>query len=165
MVLMLLIAATTTTSQLLQIDPSGQATAFLLARYRDRKIATTSFLDAGFMKTLASAVRFGTPLLVRDVERVDPVLNPVLNKELQRTGGRTLVRLGSEDVDFSPRFLIVLTTRDPAAQFTPDLCSRVTVVNFTVTPASLRSQALGLLLRAERPDVDKRRTQVCCLCF
>jgi dynein heavy chain 1, cytosolic len=114
------------------------------------------------MKTLASAVRFGTPLLVRDVERVDPVLNPVLNKELQRTGGRTLVRLGSEDVDFSPRFLIVLTTRDPAAQFTPDLCSRVTVVNFTVTPASLRSQALGLLLRAERPDVDKRRTQVCC---
>jgi dynein heavy chain 1, cytosolic len=112
------------------------------------------------MKTLASAVRFGTPLLVRDVERVDPVLNPVLNKELQRTGGRTLVRLGSEDVDFSPRFLIVLTTRDPAAQFTPDLCSRVTVVNFTVTPASLRSQALGLLLRAERPDVDKRRTQV-----
>eukprot|EP00953_Heterococcus_sp_UTEX-ZZ885_P027784 14869-Heterococcus_DN1.PRE.1 len=144
----------------LVIDPSGQATAFLLARYRDRKIATTSFLDAGFMKTLASAVRFGTPLLVRDVERVDPVLNPVLNKELQRTGGRTLVRLGSEDVDFSPRFLIVLTTRDPAAQFTPDLCSRVTVVNFTVTPASLRSQALGLLLRAERPDVDKRRTQI-----
>ena len=31
----------------------------------ERKIATTSFLDASFMKTLASAIRFGTPLLVQ----------------------------------------------------------------------------------------------------
>lgn len=32
---------------------------------QDRKIATTSFLDSSFMKTLASAIRFGTPLLVQ----------------------------------------------------------------------------------------------------
>lgn len=33
--------------------------------FQERKIATTSFLDASFMKTLASAIRFGTPLLVQ----------------------------------------------------------------------------------------------------
>lgn len=32
---------------------------------QERKITTTSFLDASFMKTLASAIRFGTPLLVQ----------------------------------------------------------------------------------------------------
>jgi dynein heavy chain 1 len=144
----------------LVVDPSGQATSFILSRYAERKIVKTSFLDAGFMKTLASAIRFGTPLLVEDVESIDPILNPVLNKELQRTGGRTLIRLGAEDIDFSPQFLIILATRNPASQFTPDLCSRVTMVNFTVTPASLHGQALGTILRAERPDVDARRNSV-----
>ena len=76
----------------------------------------------------------------QDVETVDPVLNPLLNRELQRTGGRTLIRLGSEDIDYSPDFLLLLVTRNPGARFTPDLCSRVTIVNFTVTPASLQSQ-------------------------
>ena len=142
------------------IDPSGQATSFILNKYASQKIAQTSFLDASFLKTLASAIRFGSPLLVQDVESIDPILNPVLNKELQKTGGRTLIRLGTEDIDFSPKFLIFLTTRNPFAEFAPDLCSRVTVVNFTVTPASLESQALSAILKAERPDVDRRRTEL-----
>lgn len=32
------------------------------------------------MKSLESCLRFGYPLLVQDVERIDPILNPVLNK-------------------------------------------------------------------------------------
>ena len=142
------------------IDPSGQATSFILNKYADQKIVQTSFLDAAFLKTLASAIRFGSPLLVQDVESIDPILNPVLNKELQKTGGRTLIRLGTEDIDFSPKFMIFLTTRNPFAVFAPDLCSRVTLVNFTVTPASLESQALSAILKAERPDVDARRTEL-----
>jgi dynein heavy chain 1 len=142
------------------IDPSGQATTFILNKYASQKIAQTSFLDASFLKTLASAVRFGSPLLVQDVETVDPILNPLLNKELQKTGGRTLIRIGNEDIDFSPKFLIILVTRNPSTHFAPDLCSRVTMVNFTVTPASLESQALSAILKSERPDVDARRTEL-----
>lgn len=144
----------------LVIDPSGQATQYIMAKYASQKMVLTSFLDAAFMKTLASAIRFGTPLLVQDVESLDPVLNPVLNKEVQKTGGRTLIRLGTEDIDFSPRFMIILLTRNPQTRFAPDLCSRVTMVNFTVTPSSLESQALSAILKAERPDVDSRRTEV-----
>ena len=51
-------------------------------------------------------------------------------------------------------------TRDPAAHFTPDLCSRVTFVNFTVTPAGLLAQLAHETLRVERPDVHERRTDV-----
>ena len=36
------------------------------------------------MKQLETAIRFGLPLLVQDVERIDPVLNSVLNKEVQK---------------------------------------------------------------------------------
>eukprot|EP01088_Endostelium_zonatum_P017115 TRINITY_DN4896_c0_g2_i4.p1 TRINITY_DN4896_c0_g2~~TRINITY_DN4896_c0_g2_i4.p1 ORF type:complete len:1566 (-),score=517.57 TRINITY_DN4896_c0_g2_i4:241-4938(-) len=143
----------------LVIDPSGQASEFLMNQYKD-KIKKTSFLDASFMKNLESALRFGTPLLVEDVESIDPVLNPVLNKEIRKAGGRVLIRLGDQDVDFSPTFTIYLATRDPTAHFTPDLCSRVTFVNFTVTPSSLSSQCLYYLLQSERPDIHKKRVDL-----
>ncbi|VDM24780.1 unnamed protein product, partial [Hydatigera taeniaeformis] len=57
------------------IDPSGQAIEFLMEEYKSKKIAKTSFLDDAFRKTLESSLRFGTPLLVQDVESYDPILN------------------------------------------------------------------------------------------
>jgi dynein heavy chain 1 len=142
------------------VDPSGQAIHFLMNKYRDRKVMRSSFLDASFFKSLASCIRFGTPLIVQDVESIDPILNPVLNREFQRTGGRTIIRLGNEDIDYSPQFVMLMVTRNPAAVFAPDIYSRVTLVNFTVTPASLHSQALGMVLASERPDVERRRNEV-----
>ena len=144
----------------LVIDPSGQAIDFLLAKYKEEKIQTTSFMDKAFTKTLAGAVRFGTTLLVENVEHVDPILNPILNKEIQRTGGRTLVRIGTEEVDYSPKFRIILSTKNPAVQLTPDLCSRVTLVNFTVTPDSLESQSLTQLVKSLKPELEGQRSSL-----
>ncbi|CAO1413898.1 unnamed protein product [Diamesa tonsa] len=142
------------------IDPSGQATAFIMNEYKDRKITKTSFLDDSFRKNLESALRFGNPLLVQDVENYDPILNPVLNRELRRTGGRVLITLGDQDIDLSPSFNIFLSTRDPTVEFPPDICSRVTFVNFTVTRSSLQSQCLNQVLKAERPDIDEKRSDL-----
>ena len=52
------------------IDPSGQATEFLMHQYKERKIVRTSFLDDAFLKSLESALRFGNALLVEDVENI-----------------------------------------------------------------------------------------------
>lgn len=142
------------------IDPSGQATEFIMNEFAGRKITKTSFLDDSFRKNLESALRFGNPLLVQDVENYDPILNPVLNKELRRTGGRVLITLGDQDIDLSPSFVIFLSTRDPTVEFPPDICSRVTFVNFTVTRSSLQSQCLNQVLKAERPDIDEKRSDL-----
>ncbi|KAG6914356.1 hypothetical protein DXG01_000842, partial [Tephrocybe rancida] len=106
------------------IDPTGQATTFLLNEYKDRKITVTSFLDATFLKVLESAFRFGNPLLIQDVEHLDPILNAVLNKEIRRTGGCVLIRLGNQDINFSPAFTMFLFTRDPSVEFSPDIYNR-----------------------------------------
>ncbi|KAB7503494.1 Dynein heavy chain, cytoplasmic, partial [Armadillidium nasatum] len=142
------------------IDPSGQATEFIMNEFKEKKITKTSFLDDSFRKNLESALRFGNPLLVQDVENYDPILNPVLNRELRRTGGRVLITLGDQDIDLSPAFTIFLSTRDPTVEFPPDICSRVTFVNFTVTRSSLQSQCLNQVLKAERPDIDDKRSNL-----
>ena len=142
------------------IDPSGQAATFLSNEYKQRKLLITSFIDESFLKNLESALRFGTPLLIQDVEHLDPILNPVLNKEIRKAGGRVLIRLGSQDIDISPSFELFLSTRDPSIDFAPDICSRVTFVNFTMTRSSLQSQSLDQVLKAERPDTDQKRSDL-----
>lgn len=144
----------------LVIDPSDQAVKFIMNHYASQKIQKTSFADEGFMKNLETAIRFGLPLLVQDVERIDPVLNSVLNKEVQKQGGRVLIRVGDKEIDYVDSFTLYMVTRDPNAAFTPDLCSRVTFVNFTVTPSSLQNQCLNIFLKEERPEIDKKRNDI-----
>ena len=142
------------------IDPSGRAIEFLQNESEERRLTVTSFLDDSFTKQLESSLRFGNPLLIQDAEYLDPVLNHVLNKEYQKTGGRVLIRLGKQEIDFSPTFKLYLSTRDPSAAFPPDVCSRTTFVNFTVTQSSLQTQSLNDVLKSERPDVDNRRSNL-----
>ncbi|GAM88599.1 hypothetical protein ANO11243_066330 [Dothideomycetidae sp. 11243] len=142
------------------IDPSGRIIEFLQNESKDRRLTVTSFLDSGFTKQLESSLRFGNPILIQDAEHLDPILNHVLNKEYQKTGGRVLIQLGRQEIDFSPSFKMYLTTRDPSATFAPDICSRTTFVNFTVTQSSLRTQALDDVVKSERPDVDEKRSNL-----
>ncbi|KAI5868419.1 cytoplasmic dynein heavy chain [Durotheca rogersii] len=142
------------------IDPSGRVTEFLQRECKDRRLTVTSFLDDSFTKQLESSLRFGNPILIQDAEHLDPILNHVLNKEYQKTGGRVLIQLGKQQIDFSPAFKIYLSTRDPSATFPPDICSRTTFVNFTVTQSSLQTQSLNEVLKSERPDVDERRSNL-----
>ena len=37
------------------------------------------------MKSLETALRFGAPLIVMDVDKVDPILNNVLNRETHKS--------------------------------------------------------------------------------
>jgi len=142
------------------VDPSGRVAEFLQKECKDRRLTVTSFLDDNFTKQLESALRFGNPILIQDAEHLDPILNHVLNKEYQKTGGRVLIQLGKQQIDFSPAFKLYLSTRDPSATFPPDICSRTTFVNFTVTQSSLQTQSLNDVLKSERPDVDERRSNL-----
>lgn len=53
-----------------------------------------------------------------------------------------------------------MITRDSNARFTPDLCSRVTFVNFTVTPSSLQNQCLNIYLKSETPETEEKRIKL-----
>ena len=139
------------------IDPAGQATEFIKNYYASKKLNTTSFTDNNFLKTLESALRFGYPILVQDVEKIDPIMNSLLNKEIHKQGGRNLIRIGDQEIDFSVSFNMFMITRDSSCHFTPDLCSRVTFLNFTITPSSLQNQILDIILKSERPEVNQAK--------
>ena len=142
------------------IDPAGQATEFIKTYYATKKLTSTTFTDSSFLKLLENALRFGYPILVQDVEKIDPIMNSLLNKEIHKQSGRNLIRIGDQEIDFSLTFNMFMITRDSSCHFTPDLCSRVTFLNFTITPSSLQNQILDIVLKNERPEVNQRKEEL-----
>lgn len=77
-------------------------------------------------------------MLVQDVDFYDSILDTVLNNEVSKIGGRDMIKIGSQNVDFAPTFELILFTKNPKIKISDNLSSKVTVINFSVTKGSLR---------------------------
>ena len=51
----------------------------------------------------------------------------------------------------------MITTKLANPHYLPEICIKVTVINFTVTPDGLEDQLLALVVRKERPDLASKK--------
>ncbi|CAI9736985.1 dynein axonemal heavy chain 6-like [Octopus vulgaris] len=78
----------------------------------------------------------------------------------QEQGGQLMIRIGDSDILFDTNFHLYLTTKIPNPQYLPDVCTKVTVINFMVTKSGLENQILSDVVRLERPDLENQRNQL-----
>lgn len=146
----------------LMIDPQGQANRWIRnmeAKNGLKVIKRTEAANA--LRTLENAVRIGQPVLMEDVgEELDPALDPLLMKQVFKQGQRLLIRLGDSDVDYDPNFRFYMTTKLPNPHYLPEVCIKVTLINFTVTRKGLEDQLLADAVRKERPDLEERKDRL-----
>ncbi|MEJ1281076.1 hypothetical protein NN561_012023 [Cricetulus griseus] len=97
-------------------------------------------IDSNFITALELAVRFGKTLIIQEVDGVEPVLYPLLRRDLVAQGPRYVVQIGDKIIDYNEDFRLFLSTRNPNPFIPPDAASIVTEVNFTTTRSGLRGQ-------------------------
>lgn len=115
-------------------------------------LEVTTMTNINLLRSLENCIRLGRPLLIEDVgETLEPALEPVLLKAVFKQGNRTLIRLGDNDVDYDPQFRLFMTCKMPNPHYLPEVCIKVTVINFTVTMQGLEDQLLGEVVKLERP--------------
>ena len=122
------------------VDPSSRATEWLKTYLKDKKVEVINQQDTNFTTQLELAVRFGKTLIVQEVDGVEPVLYPILRKDLAAQGPRHVVQIGEKTIDYNSDFRIYLTTRNPTPELLPDMEAIVNEVNFTTTRAGLTGQ-------------------------
>jgi dynein heavy chain len=74
--------------------------------------------------------------------------------------GTMQIRLGDATVDFDPSFRFFMTTKLPNPHYIPEICIKVTLINFTVTFDGLQQQLLADVILAEKPEVEARKDQI-----
>lgn len=147
----------------LLVDPSGSAVRFVEAMLAARlSVSTVDSADPNLIKTLATAARFGSAVIVRGVDDYwDSIVHPLLEQQ-PKAKRRPSVKLGVELVDVSADFLILLHARDMHSvrnALPLGLLGRVVVLDFSTSQHSLESTILSRLLRVERPDLERQRLE------
>ncbi|KAJ3344816.1 Cytoplasmic dynein 2 heavy chain 1 [Entophlyctis luteolus] len=140
------------------VDPAKQATSWLKTHLSSMKPEITKQNDDNFLRTLELSLRFGKVLIVEDVKDLEPVLFPLLRKDLIKQG--FMVQLGDKAVDYNENFKIYLVTSKNQFSVPPFAAGLINEVNFTVTKASLCGQLLGVTLKHERPELETQKVQL-----
>jgi dynein heavy chain len=142
----------------LMIDPQGQANRWLRNMYASKNLQIIKLTEKDFLRTLENGIRYGAPVLLENVgQELDPSLEPVLLKQVFKRAGQLLLRLGDTDVPYSDEFKFMITTKLANPHYMPEICIKVTVINFTVTMRGLEDQLLVDVIKNERPDLEERR--------
>jgi len=120
------------------------------------------FGPSTFLRDITGAVRNGLPCLVEDVEEgIDPAIDPILLKQQAKSDAGILqIRLGDSNVDYDENFRFFMTTKMPNPHYIPEICIKVTLINFTVTFEGLQQQLLGDVVIAEKPEIEQKRDQI-----
>ncbi|KAM9321467.1 cytoplasmic dynein 2 heavy chain 1 [Gastrophryne carolinensis] len=142
------------------IDPSSQATEWLKTHLKESRLEVINQQDANFITVLELAVRFGKTLIIQEMDGVEPVLYPLLRKDLIAQGPRYVVQIGEKTIDYNEEFRLFLATRNPNPVIPPDASSIITEVNFTTTRAGLRGQLLAVTIQHEKPDLEEQKTKL-----
>jgi len=117
--------------------------------------------QSDFLRTLENAIRYGAAVLLENVqETLDPSLEPVLLKQIFKRGGQRLLRLGDTDVPYMDEFRFFITTKLTNPHYMPEICIKVTIINFTVTLSGLEDQLLVNVIQGERPDLEKKNAEL-----
>jgi len=146
----------------IMIDPQNQANTWIKNRENPNGLITCGLSDKRFRQHLEGTMSDGLPLLIQHIEEeVDPVLDPVLNKLVIRTGRAAKINLpDKEGCDYNDNFRLYFTTKLANPHYTPELSAQTTIIDFTVTMQGLEDQLLSIVVLQERPDLEELRQKL-----
>ncbi|CAF1577080.1 unnamed protein product [Rotaria sp. Silwood1] len=142
----------------LLIDPQLQGKSWIKNMERDNDILITTFNSKMFRQQLEDSISLGRPLLIEDVdEELDPILDHILEKNYFKIGLSLRVKVGDREVDVNHTFRLYITTKLANPTYSPEVCARVSIIDFTVTQRGLEDQLLSLVIANERAELERER--------
>lgn len=136
----------------LMIDPQGQAIHWIRTRepILEEQNCIMTLNHPNLRDALKWPLQEGFPVLIESIENeVDPMLDPVLEKQIQVKGRNKLIVLADQEMDYDDKFRLYMTSRLPNPHFSPELAAKTTIIDFTVTQGGLEQQLLGRLIGME----------------
>ena len=136
----------------LLIDPQHQANTWVKMMDPEIKIANP---QKKYMLILEEAIRRGYSVFLEDIEEeIDPSLDPILKKSVQKRGKSMIIKIGDKEIAYNSNFKLYLSTRMSNPHYTPEISTKLTIVNFQVKESGLDEQLLGILVSEEDPKLE-----------
>lgn len=93
-------------------------------------------------------------------EQVDPLLEPVLLKQVFKVAGIKQIKFGDEMIDYADEFRLYMTTKHQNPHYLPELTTKVAIINFMITDEILCDQLLNLVVKMENEILEDERVKL-----
>ncbi|XP_064624417.1 dynein axonemal heavy chain 3-like [Lineus longissimus] len=145
----------------LMIDPQGQANKWIKTLEKANQLTVIKLSDPNYVRSLENSIQFGYPILLENVgEELDPLLEPVLQKQTFKSQGVEYIRLGDNVIEYSQDFKLYITTRLRNPHYLPEIAVKVCLLNFMITPQGLEDQLLGIVAAKEKPELEEKKNEL-----
>jgi len=150
----------------LLMDPQGQANRFIKnmgedPTFSENGLDVTKLSDKNFLRTLENGVRFGKWVMLENIlESLDASLESLLLQQKFVQGGTEMIKVGDSTIPWNDSFRFFMTTKLPNPHYPPEVCVKVSLVNFTITPAGLEDQLLGVIVVEELPVMEEKKNSL-----
>lgn len=145
----------------LMIDPQMQGNNWIKNMNKDliRSIKPTQDSKTQ-TRTIRACIELGYPLILEDAnETFDPMLEPLLGKQIEKKGKNMFIKIGDDNIEYDPAFQFYVTTKLSRPHYAPEVCVKVTMLNFMVTYKGLEDQMLNIVVTHEDPNNMKKRNE------
>jgi dynein heavy chain len=138
-----------------------QAVNWIKAKEAKNPFEILTFNMGDFIKRLEIAIKFGKSVLFEAIdEELDPMIDPVLEKNIVKEAGVNMITLGDQKMEYHDDFKMFLTTKISNPNYTPEVFGKTMIINFSVTLEGLRDQLLNEIVQFERPELEEARKKL-----
>jgi len=145
------------------IDPQMQASRWIKTKESksEKELKVRTFADGDFMRQLELAIQFGNAFILENIgEELDPIINPVLERNFVMNGSMKAIVIGDNTIDWHDDFRLYMITRLANPKYSPEVAASTSIINYSVTMQGLEEQLLNAVLGHEREDLQSQREEL-----
>jgi len=150
----------------LLIDPQSQANRYIKNMGKDTQFSVNDIdiiklSDKNFLRTVENGVRFGKWVLLENIgESLDASLEPLLLQQKFKQAGTEMIKIGDSTIPWNDTFRFFMTTKLPNPHYPPEVCVKVSLINFAITSSGLEDQLLGVVVVEEMPEMEEKKNSL-----
>lgn len=138
------------------IDSQNQMNQWIKRIERRNHLEVIKLTDPDYMTVIERGIENGVPVLLENAgETLEIALEPVLLKDIYQNDG-WYIDIAGKSVKYSRNFRLYITTRRSNPDYTADVFSKLTIIDFSMPDGTLRDKLQDIVVSKEKPELQEK---------
>ncbi|XP_029676723.1 dynein heavy chain 7, axonemal-like [Formica exsecta] len=139
------------------IDSQNQINQWIKRIEKKNDLDVVKLTDSDYMSVIERNIETGVPVLLENIgETLEIALEPILLKNTYKNETTYYIDIGAKSVRYSLNFRFYITTRLSNPNYTADVFSKLTIIDFSMPDGTLRDKLLDIVVAKERPELQEK---------
>nr|XP_031831701.1 dynein heavy chain 3, axonemal-like [Nomia melanderi] len=139
------------------IDSHNQANQWIKTIEKKNSLKVIKLTDSSYVSIIQSSIESGNPILIENIgEQLETSLDPFLKDRIYDDENISHLDIECNIIKYSHDFRLYITTRLLNPQYSPEVFSKLTIIDFSIPNEALQDKLLDLVMFKEKPELQEK---------